>query len=677
MPTRLSALLALLAVTLALGACSVSSTSPPPAPNPAAGFTAVFYPPGGIGPFPDDLYFLGSKTGLLNIPVTDPGNYSDPDVAMNTMMGFSTTAPMNAFFTAPVNAASLAGNVDVFQVTTDPEEGYAVTGLVKPLVEGTDYTATVSASDPEAIDITPVTPLAPSSSYLVVLTNGITDTSGAHLAPSSAFQSIVTAVGGGAQPTNPVLAEITPIVGSELKVAQAAGVPVSDIALAWTVSTQSITPVLEAAAKEAKPTEVTDLTYMGTTNDYIQGSPGLAAIYQGLLTIPYYLSAPTAQDPVAPLTQFWHGANGSFLTRLNPTPVATTTLEIPLLVTVPDTKAGCSMLSGGWPVVIFEHGIGQSRLDDLAIADTVASFCWATAAIDLPLNGVTDPQNPFYMGPYERTFNLPPGLGTPNVGTGIAPSGTYFINLQNLLVARDNLREGAVDLVTLAQTIPGLKIPASSGTNGTDETLYGVAGFAGHSLGGIVGTVFLGLDTQPFGNDPVAAVLAMPGGKIPYLLQDSATFQPVIEQGLEAAGLDPGTELYSNFLRDAQTVVDSGDPANWALAARTAHPILMFEIVGDPATDALPDQVVPNSATNLLANIMGLTQYGTTTPVSSSSPPYGIVRFLTGTHGSFVDPSPSLAAYEDMQSAMISFLSSQGHIFLIQDSSIVQQPPPG
>jgi hypothetical protein len=542
---------------------------------------------------------------------------------------------------------------------------------VKPLVEGTDYTATVSASDPEAIDITPVTPLAPSSSYLVVLTNGITDTSGAHLAPSSAFQSIVTAVGGGAQPTNPVLAAITPIVGSELKAAQAAGIPVSDIALAWTVSTQSITPVLEAAAQEAKPTAVTDLTYMGTTNDYIQGSPGLAAIYQGLLTIPYYLSAPTAQDPVAPLTQFWHGANGSFLTRLNPTPVATTTLEIPLLVTVPDTTTDCTMPSLGWPVIIFEHGIGQSRLDDLAIADTVAKSCTATAAIDLPLNGVTDPQNPFYMGSYERTFNLPPGLGTPNVGTGIAPSGTYFTNLQNLLVSRDNLREGAVDLVTLAQTIPGLKIPASSGTNGTDETLYGVAGFAGHSLGGIVGTVFLGLDTQP----SFAAVLAMPGGKISYLLQDSATFQPVIEQRLEAAGLDPGTELYSNFLRDAQTVVDSGDPANWALAARTAHPILMFEIVGDPATGALPDQVVPNSATNLLANIMGLTQYGTTTV--SNTPLYGIVRFLTGTHGSFVDPSPSLAAYEEMQEAMITFFFTDGTVIDIQNPSIVQQPPPG
>jgi hypothetical protein len=206
-----------------------------------------------------------------------------------------------------------------------------------------------------------------------------------------------------------------------------------------------------------------------------------------------------------------------------------------------------------------------------------------------------------------------------------------------------------------------------------------IAGFAGHSLGGIVGTVFLGLDTQPgFENLRIPGVLAMPGGKIPYLLQDSATFQPVIEQGLEAAGLDPGTELYSNFLRDAQTVADSGDPANWALAARTAHPILMFEIVGDPATGALPDQVVPNSATNLLANIMGLTQYGTgTTTPYSSSPLYGIVRFLTGTHGSFVDPSPSLAAYEDMQIAMISFLASEGHIIRIQDSSIVQQPPPG
>jgi pimeloyl-ACP methyl ester carboxylesterase len=661
MRARLPTLLALLSATLALGACSVSSTSPPPAPNPAAGFTAVFYPPGGIGPFPDDLYFLGSKTGLLNIPVTDPGNYSDPDVAMNTMMGFSTTAPMNAFVTAPVDAASLAGNVDVFEVTTDPEEGYAVTGFVKPLVYGTDYTATVSASDPEMIDITPVTPLAPASSYLVVLTDGITDTSGAHLAPSSAFQSIVNAVGGGPAPSNSVLQAITPIVGSELKVAEAAGIPVSDIALAWTVSTQSITPVLEAAAGEAKPTQITDLTDMGTTAEYIPGSPGLATIYQGLLTIPYYLSAPTAQDPGAPLTQFWHGANGSFLTRLNPTPVATTTLEIPILITVPDSTAGCSSPSsgsgsptGGYPTIIFEHGIGQNRLDDLAIADSAASICDATAAIDLPLNGVTDPQNPFYMGPYERTFNLPPGLGTPNVGTGIAPSGAYFINLRNLLVSRDNLREGAVDLVTLYDTLNALGDP--------------VVGFAGHSLGGIVGTVFTALETSPF-----PSVLAMPGGKIAYLLQDSPTFQPVIEQGLEAAGLTPGTSLYANFLRDAQTIIDSGDPANWAAQAAAEHPILMFEIVGDSQTGALPDQVVPNSATNLLATIMGLTQYGT--PTESPTPLHGIVRFLAGTHGSFVDPSPSLQAYKDMQVAMASFISSKGTVIQFPDSAIVQQPP--
>ena len=673
MRTRTPALLALFTATLLLGACSVSSTSPPPAPNPAAGFTAVFYPPGGIGPFPDDLYFLGSKTGLLNIPVTDPGNYSDPDVAMNTMMGFSTTAPMNAFFTAPVAAASLAGHVDVFQVTTDPEEGYAVTGLVKPLVEGTDYTVSVSASDPEMIDITPIAPLAPASSYLIVLTNGITDTSGASLAPSSAFQSLVTALGGGAQPSNPVLAEIEPIVGSELKVAEAAGLSASDIALVWTVSTQSITPVLEAAAKEAQPTQITDLTYMGTTADYIPGSPGYAAIYQGLLTIPYYLSAPTAQDPAAPLTQFWHGANGSFLTRLNPTPVATTTLQIPILITVPDETTGCYPASPAfWPTLIFAHGIGQNRTDDLALADTAASECATTAAIDLPLNGVTDPENPFYMGKYERTFNLPPGLGTPNVGTGIAPSGTYFINLDNLLVSRDNLREAAVDFITLAETLPGLTVPTSASVP-TSLPLM-VAGFAGHSLGGIVGTVFSALDTTPvpFSNQPFPSVLAMPGGKIPYLLQNSPTFQPIIEQGLEAAGLDPGTVLYANFLRDAQTVVDSGDPANWAVQAAAEHPILMFEIVGDPATGALPDQVVPNSSTNLLATLMGLTQYGCST--ASNTPIHGIVRFLTGTHGSFVDPSPSLEAYEDMEYAWLSFVSSSGRDIAIPYTSIVQQP---
>ena len=666
-----------------LGACSVSSQSPTPAKSPVAGFVAMYYPAGGIGPFPNDLYFLNSttQTGTLNIPVTDPGNFEDPYVDMDTMAGFSTTAPINAYFSQPVNPATLPGNVYVFRVQTDPKLGYAVTGFVSPLVYGTDYTASVSPADPDIIDITPTVPLAPSSSYLIVLTDGIQDTAGAPAAADTSYTEIEQYLNQGTPLGSPTLTGIAPIIGSQLTVAKDAGLNPANIILTWTVSTQSITPVLDSIEKNAQATQVTDLTFMGTTQNYIPGSPGYANIYQGLLEIPYYLGAPTASNPAAPLVDFWHGAQGSYLTRYNPNPVPTTTLEIPIIVTVPNAHSPHYFYpASGFPVAIFQHGIGQNRTNDLAVADAFAYADFATVAIDLPLHGITDPQNPFYMGPYERTFNLPLGLGTANVQTGtIAPSGTYFINLANLLVSRDNLREAVADLITLTRTLPKITIPTTNQVLDASQIF-----FVGHSLGAIVGTVYLGVDPTAY-----AATLGMPGAEVPYLLNNSATFGPIIQSGLEQAGIAPGTQLYDDFLRNAQTVVDSGDPANWGAQAAKLHPIDMIEVIGDPSTGALPDQVVPNSATNLLAKIMGLTQYGTPNdgPYSVNVVPTGvrgIVKFLTGAHGSLIDPSPSLAAFDEMQAEMVVFaagdpslsLPGAGETLLIQNTAIVQNPAP-
>ena len=77
--------------------------------------------------------------------------------------------------------------------------------------------------------------------------------------------------------------------------------------------------------------------------------------------------------------------------------------------------------AGGWPVLIFEHGIGRSRADMLAVADSFADSGFVVVAIDLPLHGVTDRTsllyasgaNPLYAGlslpstgSIERTFDL-------------------------------------------------------------------------------------------------------------------------------------------------------------------------------------------------------------------------------------------------------------------------------
>ncbi len=64
--------------------------------------------------------------------------------------------------------------------------------------------------------------------------------------------------------------------------------------------------------------------------------------------------------------------------------------------------------------------------------------------------------------------------------------------------------------------------------------------FVGHSLGGIVGGSFLGVNGASG-----ASVLAMPGGGIAKLLDGSQSFGPRIRAGLEAAtaAAPPGSRI--------------------------------------------------------------------------------------------------------------------------------------
>ena len=74
--------------------------------------------------------------------------------------------------------------------------------------------------------------------------------------------------------------------------------------------------------------------------------------------------------------------------------------------------------------------------------------------------------------------------------------------------------------------------------------------------------------------------LAMPGGLLTRLLQDSPTFGPQINAGLAAQGVTPGTTLYAQFFRDSQTAVDAGDPVNFFPLATAQHAIHVIQVVG-------------------------------------------------------------------------------------------------
>jgi hypothetical protein len=303
----------------------------------------------------------------------------------------------------------------------------------------------------------------------------------------------------------------------------------------------------------------------------------------------------------------------------------------------------------------------------LAVADSFADSGFVVVAIDLPLHGVTDPTSPFYAsaanplyagllvpatGSIERTFDLDDmnnTTGAPVPDGKIDTSGANFINLTSVLTTRDNLREGAADLITLARSLPNMNL---DGDPAGDIDPAGIH-YLGHSLGAIVGGVFLGVASQ---TEVSTATLAMPGGGIPYLLRDSPTFGPRIVAGLEAQGLMQGTTLFEQFLRDAQTVVDSGDPLNYIAAAATRHPIHLLQIVGSASSP--PDQVVPNSATQRLIDAAVLARIPApraTGLVSNANGFRAYVNFVAGAHGSIIDPTASKLVTTEMQAEAISF----------------------
>src|SRR6185437_6886231 len=98
-------------------------------------------------------------------------------------------------------------------------------------------------------------------------------------------------------------------------------------------------------------------------------------------------------------------------------------------------------------------------------------------------------------GSIERTFDLDVqnnATGAPGPDGQIDAAGASFINLTSLLTSRDNLRESAADLISLTRSLASLSL--SGGTSGDIDPTQ--VHFVGHSLGAIVGAVYLGVSSH-------------------------------------------------------------------------------------------------------------------------------------------------------------------------------------
>lgn len=275
--------------------------------------------------------------------------------------------------------------------------------------------------------------------------------------------------------------------------------------------------------------------------------------------------------------------------------------DIPFIYLAPSGSAP----AGGWPLVIFQHGITGQKEQVAAVAGALTAAGYAVFAIDLPLHGA---------------------LAVSGHTTG-SVWGQDFMSVGAPLATRSNIQQAAFNLDRLEQVITrgGFTLPFNTAAPGSAPDPATKPKYVSLSLGSIVGAYYLAGNTtlNPAGtpylqstlNSDMKGLLSVPGGRLAYLIQDSPAFGPSVDAGLAASGIAKGTPEYLQFFLLTQTVIDPADPATMTtplapgLPSRLSNRILVQEATTTQfSASGIPldgDQVIPNSSTRYFGNALG------------------------------------------------------------------------
>ncbi len=536
-----------------------------------------------------------------------------------------------------------------------------------------------------------------------MLTSGIQDMDGNDSTPDAQYflakkpDPLVDANGNSTEPglddaTAGLLEGLRQVVQTHLAAAASQGIDRDDVTVTWTAITQGIKPVSKIVRSLTQPAPAMAFPLGMNTSAF--GLPGLADLSAGIITLPYYSGVPSLDNPTAPLTESWSAAPGAYIppfnalgldptsthvTTANPIPVITDMQTVPLLISTPSAASGHQKPAAGWPVAIFGHGITGNRVQLLTVADTLASVGIAVIAMDFPMHGISPDESPQLAGLYienhpvfgpmanERTFDVDyinNATGAPGPDLMIDGSGVHAIPLAlgSFLAGRDLLRQGQLDLSTLAVSIPFMDINADTLPDFDGSNI----GYVGQSWGSMHGIPFLAWEaTVPRG------VLSVPGGGIARFAEASPVFGPLIRGALAAAaGLEPGMAEYELFFWAWQTSIDSADAVNWMSETAQFNAILLQEVIDDT--------FIPNGlATAPLSGTEPLIALGQLTGISSTRMDAAGLRVATrflppATHNSFLSPAQgSPAATAEMQGQMASFLATFGTTVVVNDPSVL------
>ncbi|WP_105199211.1 VolA/Pla-1 family phospholipase [Pseudoalteromonas sp. T1lg10] len=700
----------------------------------------------------------------------------------------------------PTSAAT-PGSVRIFEVVMGADQssqscaavpaGIACE-FVKELGFGVDF---ITQGSGDAVAVVPLKPFTQGRSYITVLTTSLKDSEGRAIASSSTY-----ALASGEEPlVTPEQKSLQAVLNSyENVIVGSTDLSKDDIIYSAAMTMQSageilntIKSILAASIQEPSlPTPAVQIPEQPliTVGQVfaMQGMQDVPVMFnavsyeKGSVLLPNYLKTPEGTELSDLNDIYWQGAcdnavavmahranvgeafpeqpqttedalchalsggllrdlgldDKRHLTKYNKIPKVQSYANVPVQITKPSDLAtlnairgqlglpAMSMPEGGWPVVILQHGITRQKEDMLALTGALSLQGLATVAIDLPAHG-------------ERGIDVDhDGKDDFNATTG---SILAYMNLQSLLVGRDNVRQSTADLLGLRLA---LNFSGDPELNAQDVSLGAI------SMGSIVSPSFLATTNTPLAPqvDPLfkvhTAALSSGGGGAASILLNSDTFGPFIQGSVllgagsaesaafsafmqgdalascaqyvenqeayvtcsyqaflaslqatgDSASLANIQGLVSEFSFAAQTIIDAGDPTNYAMRVNAqGTPVLTTAVVGD-GTTTKPDTVVPvQVATNPIAGTIPLSLLmGATVATEmkmTPEPASYLVRYAKGHHGSLLTPAPdpsaslsssaeedaqsSAAANAEMQRQFATYLATKGTVLPISDASVI------
>ncbi|ODP98834.1 hypothetical protein BGL48_10170 [Salinivibrio sp. SS3] len=730
---------------------------------------------------------MNPSDGTLNLPTGSDSTLSNPRAAMNTMDGWSTTMPLVFDFKgAGLADGPVSGGVYLVKLTE------SLTGEnplpEKVLTLGSDFNAITSAAT-DTLTILPSSDLAPSSEYIVVITDEMTDINGDPVGTSTSYASLkstnkdftgtalekpATVIKGVEKLAkndqfNPPIVDSdsaivystwfsTQSVGDSLnytKLATAAGFDAGNLAAVWkaganpnnadlsdayTIDITGTQDYQTALNGDAQFTQYFDPNDENIKTKVIGAfnSNGVnladVQVSTGTIKLPYYLETDSnwnsqpfesatpslakvlnaLQDPEQKATiaaqlaeagvnietltngeqsdivnelfklagETLTKADGSqldperIITRYSPVPQIKSVQEVPFLLFTPATVDSNTKLT------VYQHGITSAKENAYFFAPNFTSANQAVMAIDLPLHG-------------ERSLDT---KRSANVDV------TAYLNLSNLAVARDNVRQSELDVMGLRAALTRTK--SAGGFEGTPlETITSFVSSAprllGHSLGGIVGTTAFAASNRANSNEVDALYkfsalsVANSGGQIANLLLGSDSFGPLIKHSVAFKGstayqtfagnnctLDNSAEnnvicyktfeangsasaqaevngVVQQFNYAAQTLLDTVDPyTNATYIDGSTTPIYMQQVDGD---DTVPNDVaytVPGIVDNFagsepLAAKLGLPTINASSPAAQGQQNFVDFAGDNASHSTFIFPQTTELAEQAVHAEMI------------------------